>query len=287
MKQKLKIAFVDFWANFGQEYKSVLLRPFENNYDVEEVTDDADVALCSCFGNKHERLNARKKVFVCGENKATDFSKYDYALTTIKEDNPKSFYWPEGVRTLHLLKGNEAPITDSLCARGFCTFLARNKQMGNGAKLRTESVQLFSSKYKSITCPGRVNNTVQIEAFNNGAWRQKKLDYIAKFKFNIAYENSYGPGYITEKLIDCYLAKTVPIYWGAGGDVHPFPKASMICANNYTSKSALLERIKEVDNDPEQYMAILRANPFLPENKHMLPDWDAEVTAFCKQIVEL
>ena len=36
-----------------------------------------------------------------------------------------------------------------------------------------------------------------------------------KYKFHIAVENCSLPNYTTEKLHDCFLTKTVPIYYGS------------------------------------------------------------------------
>jgi len=44
-----------------------------------------------------------------------------------------------------------------------------------------------------------------------------KLDTLRSYKFSICYENARDiPGYITEKIFDCFFAGTVPVYWGAG-----------------------------------------------------------------------
>eukprot|EP00620_Florenciella_sp_RCC1587_P021099 CAMPEP_0182561832 /NCGR_PEP_ID=MMETSP1324-20130603/4262_1 /TAXON_ID=236786 /ORGANISM="Florenciella sp., Strain RCC1587" /LENGTH=60 /DNA_ID=CAMNT_0024774579 /DNA_START=220 /DNA_END=399 /DNA_ORIENTATION=+ len=32
--------------------------------------------------------------------------------------------------------------------------------------------------------------------------------------FHIAIENVKSNGYFTEKLLDCFLTRTVPLYWG-------------------------------------------------------------------------
>ncbi len=43
-----------------------------------------------------------------------------------------------------------------------------------------------------------------------------KLGTISKYKFCLSYENSCGiNGYVSEKILDCLWAGTVPIYWGA------------------------------------------------------------------------
>uniref|UniRef100_A0A6C0JWF9 Fucosyltransferase C-terminal domain-containing protein n=1 Tax=viral metagenome TaxID=1070528 RepID=A0A6C0JWF9_9ZZZZ len=41
-----------------------------------------------------------------------------------------------------------------------------------------------------------------------------KKDLHLPFQFSIILENSQQDNYFTEKLIDCLLCKTVPIYWG-------------------------------------------------------------------------
>lgn len=43
-----------------------------------------------------------------------------------------------------------------------------------------------------------------------------KLRHQNKYRFAIACENMIATGYITEKLLDCFMADTVPIYFGAG-----------------------------------------------------------------------
>jgi hypothetical protein len=43
-----------------------------------------------------------------------------------------------------------------------------------------------------------------------------KREVLQKYKFAICYENVRDiPGYITEKIFDCFFAGCVPVYWGA------------------------------------------------------------------------
>jgi hypothetical protein len=44
---------------------------------------------------------------------------------------------------------------------------------------------------------------------------ENKIDTISNFKYCLCYENMKYPGYITEKIIDAFVAGTVPIYLGA------------------------------------------------------------------------
>jgi hypothetical protein len=41
-----------------------------------------------------------------------------------------------------------------------------------------------------------------------------KINLFKDFQFSIAIENSQQTNYFTEKLVDCLITKTIPIYWG-------------------------------------------------------------------------
>jgi hypothetical protein len=51
--------------------------------------------------------------------------------------------------------------------------------------------------------------------------RQNKEELLGESEFAIVIENNSHNGYFTEKLIDCFLMRTIPIYWGCSdiGDV--------------------------------------------------------------------
>jgi hypothetical protein len=87
------------------------------------------------------------------------------------------------------------------------------------------------------------------------------LDWISQYKFMLCFENSMGYGYVTEKIIQVYLAGTIPIYWGdRDTTMQLFNPKAMIFVNNYEEA---LERVKELDNDPIKYREMLQEPLFL------------------------
>ena len=53
------------------------------------------------------------------------------------------------------------------------------------------------------------------KCYNNIGRRVKnKIKFLMEYKFSIAMENSGGDGYITEKIVESFLAGTIPIYYG-------------------------------------------------------------------------
>lgn len=57
---------------------------------------------------------------------------------------------------------------------------------------------------------------------NYRGWISSKLDVLTRYRYCLVMENQRQPGYITEKLLDCFPPLTIPIYWGAP-DVHDYP----------------------------------------------------------------
>lgn len=57
---------------------------------------------------------------------------------------------------------------------------------------------------------------------------QDKWDGLAPYRYSLAIENSSGPEYWTEKLADCFLSWTVPIYYGCANLEDYFPAESFI-----------------------------------------------------------
>ena len=70
-------------------------------------------------------------------------------------------------------------------------------------------------------------------------------------KFSITLENEKLENWITEKIIDCFASKTIPIYWGCPNIGEYFNTDGIISFNS-------LEELKDIlDNLEESYMIIV------------------------------
>lgn len=290
-KPILKIAMVDFWRGIQPKDKERYLSLFRHDYNVVEVRENPDLLLYSCFGVEHFEYENVPRLFICGENIVPDFNTCDYAIGTVKiQFANKSLWVPEAYYVSHFPSPESLTLSHDLAKRKFCSFIYSQDIMGAGSKLRREFCSMLMNTYKHVDCPGKILHNMESEklsARNDGSsWHDSKISFLRDYKFNIAFENSSAPGYITEKLVDCYMANTVPIYWGSEGDVTPYPKESMICANDYPDLESLCARIKEVDENDELYFKILAANPFRPENKDYLPNFNLQIRQFINSIIE-
>jgi len=79
-----------------------------------------------------------------------------------------------------------------------------------------------------------------------GVVNEKKLT-LEKYKFCICYENARDiPGYITEKIFDCFIAGCVPIYWGANNIDKYIPNNCFIDKRKFDDYEALHQFINNM-----------------------------------------
>ncbi len=64
---------------------------------------------------------------------------------------------------------------------------------------------------------------------------ENKLETISNYRFSICFENMALPGYVTEKIIDCFVAGTIPLYLGAPDIETIVPIESYVDMRNFKS----------------------------------------------------
>ena len=79
-----------------------------------------------------------------------------------------------------------------------------------------------------------------------GGW-DAKVRKIANYRFSICFENSvWNPGYISEKIFDCFCARTIPVYLGSKGNERLLPDGTYVNYRTFNSPRKLLEYLKGV-----------------------------------------
>lgn len=73
-----------------------------------------------------------------------------------------------------------------------------------------------------------------------GAVRAKKPT-LARYYFSICYENARFPGYITEKIFDCFFAGCVPVYLGAPNVLEHIPADCFVNADHYRLRGGSID----------------------------------------------
>ena len=87
---------------------------------------------------------------------------------------------------------------------------------------------------------------------------KSKREVMRKYKFAICYENAKDiPGYITEKIFNCFFSGCVPIYWGAPNITDYIPPETFIDKRNFRTYEELYKFIKNMSD--VEYIRYLEA----------------------------
>lgn len=112
---------------------------------------------------------------------------------------------------------------------------------------------------------------------------QNKIETLSNYKFSLAYENMSGAnGYITEKIFDALVAKTVPVYWGAENIEKYVDQKAFIDRRIFKNDAELAAHLYDLPEDKynemlkagQQYLLSEQFKKFLPKN-------------FCDQIISM
>lgn len=114
----------------------------------------------------------------------------------------------------------------------------------------------------------------KIDFLGSGFTRiEDKLSALMPYKYSIAIENSYLDDYFTEKLTECYLTCTYPIYYGAPNINKYFDEGSLtqIDREDFIGSVRKIEELLESDPWGEKTGLLLAQKQRFLERYHFYP----------------
>lgn len=77
-----------------------------------------------------------------------------------------------------------------------------------------------------------------------------KSDVLTRARFAICYENVRDlPGYITEKIFDCFFSGCIPVYWGASNVTDHIPADCFIDRRKFSDTEAVYAFLKTISEE--------------------------------------
>ncbi|MDD3669035.1 MAG: glycosyltransferase family 10 [Alphaproteobacteria bacterium] len=243
---------IDFCDGMTTDFFTDLLK---TRYDVVR-TDKPDYLFYSVFGNAHHRFGGIR-IFWTGENVVPNFNYCDYAFGFHHLDFGDRYFrlplWRLYGPALALAQEKHLRLSDTeLLDRKFCSFVVSNTKQTDGK--REELFERLSA-YKPVASGGRYRNNV-------GGPVADKIAFQSGYKFALACENTYCPGYTTEKILDAFASGCVPVYYGDPLAARDFNPDAFISAHDFATTDALIEHIKKIDADDALYLRLMRAPVF-------------------------
>lgn len=301
-KPVLNVAFHGFWLEddvIFEHYLKNSHRFLWKKYDVRMVEDQyqADVIFCSVFSDQKPIKTDKPKIMLVHENirpKKSWFDVFDYVISfSFDIDHPRHFripYWiyrcyEQNITLSDLQKRNIKKTSKNkekfYSSRRFCNFV-----YSNPVPFRRKFAHKLS-KYKQVDFSGRVDTNISeaeklevmpvLRGFEGSI---QKTKWLSKYRFSIAFENSSAEGYTTEKIIDAFLANSIPLYWGNPRiNEEGFNPAAFLNYFDASGNEDFIQRIKNVEESEQLYLEILsqpvfsKPSPYLDED-YMLKFYD-------------
>jgi hypothetical protein len=74
---------------------------------------------------------------------------------------------------------------------------------------------------------------------------EHKQEGLLPYTYSVIIENVQEPDYFTEKLLDCFICGTIPVYWGAPNINHYFDVDGMVICNDLEELQGAVEVLLE------------------------------------------
>lgn len=127
-----------------------------------------------------------------------------------------------------------------------------------------------------------LNKIGQVDLFGRSVdnYVVDKIGTASNYWFNVCFENDLYPGYVTEKVLEAWIAGTVPLYWGIdkGGILNP---DAMINLNDFETMEAFFRHVSKIYSLPDEMKKIINQPLFLK-----IPNED-EIKNFVKRGLRL
>ena len=258
----MNICFSDFWGGFDPNDNFLIhyLR-FLGDVNLTSI-HDADVLIYSCFGENHQKVNRDKvkKIFYTGENIRPDFTRCDYSITFDFDDyNNRNIRIPLWYFYIdwnfiekwnyYLIDLNEDKWFKKYKEKNFCCIFS------NPVQNRMEMLSELSNYFELDKYGAPFNNYVL-----GGV--EKKYEIISSYKSSMCFENSFHPGYVTEKLLHARTAGNLAIYWGHPDVKYDFNPEGFVNANDFSSFADCAKHIHEILNDECELQRIINSKIF-------------------------
>ena len=220
----LSLYFSDFYPGFNPD-KNFFLDCFHYLFgDISIVNnpDSSDLNIVSIFGDSHRSIinnYPNKTLLWLGENIRPNIYNpkyslscdlYDYGSTNIRLplwyleidwfDRGTGLFSKQAIYDNCVLPGNAVP--SDFINKDFCIAIFNNPE-----GLRMSMLNSLNS-IAPVTCYGKPFGN-WFPTFDSYS---AKIEKMSNFVFNLCPENSYFPGYYTEKVIHSKMSGSIPLY---------------------------------------------------------------------------
>jgi hypothetical protein len=104
---------------------------------------------------------------------------------------------------------------------------------------RSADFDLFGRDWSDTSALSRVEARAVARSYRGELPVFEKVSTLSNYRFALCFENTAFPGYVTEKIFDCFVAGCIPIYLGAPDIASLIPAGTFIDARDFRDFASL------------------------------------------------
>lgn len=291
----IKISYIDFWQEYSgipEKLEDINNLDYWNNLIItkqlktvnegiglfhksylEKITGkeiiitrpkDADLLICSVFGQMKNFYPDKKKIYINFESmNQIEYSNTLYISSALTDNN---YYLPiytcyYGFGIYNFLKEERQLLTE---------FDFNNKKdiisiiSNNTGNFRNNFLLKLMEKIK-VDNYGKYERNILNKIISESTWFDPRIsDIIKNYKFILCIENIGKVGYHTEKIMHGFRNNVIPIYWGDTNCMKIFNSKAYINVNELGIERSI-NKILELSQDINKYNEML-LEPILLED---------------------
>lgn len=235
------------------------------NYGSGEMWDSSSPVKCVCdsfvFSNKREG----KQVALLIEPRPIQPSVYDYMLDHYEE---YEYVFTHDSKLLNALP-NSKPI---LWGNVWCRI--ENPKKTKLMSMTSSDKALCDLHKERIRIARKYKDKIDIfGTIDDGEWCDP-IDTLESYRYSVVIENYIDDLWFTEKLLNCFATKTIPIYYGARKIGEYFDENGIIRCENIEEVEYWIDRITKHPNPSKVRYDLYNASGVLDKNYELSKQYE-------------
>lgn len=215
---------------------------WENFHFTYETKEECDYVIVFNYSSKDVRLSVpRENIWCIMQEPPNEYFRYRHKANRVyfrvfTQDNSL-----KGERYIHSQPALPWHVDKSYDSLKKCKLANKPLKLS----CITSNKRDFQGQRQRMEFLEKVKEKLPIDIFGKGINPIKdKWDGLYPYQYSLAIENFSGPNYWSEKLADCFLAWTMPIYYGCTNIDDYFPKDSLVKID--INDPSVFKKIKEI-----------------------------------------
>ncbi len=233
---------------FSNYYSSTILKnDFEKIYNLNNdpnynkkfsLVDDNTYTHAIILNTAMPKLNINKTNVIGFSHEPIQFLQLTPQFIEYAKKNIKTYYIGEKLNLPLPFKENfgflnRLPLLTYIPEKkNIMSLMVSEKNSAPGHKYRHKLVQAILKTDLPIDIWGAgtkfYNKSGDTRIKTSFTWDEYGIVMLEPYKFHIAIENFTTPHYLSEKILNCFICNTMPIYWGCRNIDNYVPKENII-----------------------------------------------------------